>query len=514
MKPNNNGCEGLGKTTSSRLTLCMVLGSLLIVVGALSLVNNSLHIIAKYLTRMSPGTMFYDILNQPNIPGAYVHTYIFNVTNGDKFLSGEDHNLKVEEVGPFTYQELRTNQDFELDEEAGVMRYTPNITTRFIPELSIADPKDVNVTVPNIAMLAMTSYISSFPSWSRATFNLLANRLNSKSMMEVDVYSYLWGYKEPLIQLVHTALPGWITFAKMGILDRLYDSGKVRLELGAKNEDKFLIKKINGEGGLTEIGYADPSRRNRCNSLIDTYEGIVYPVDITPDTPLRVYRSAFCRFLDLEYQGSVPMDFGPEGFVYRFSKTTFNKTRGNECLADRPGILDGITDLSPCFFGLGLGLSNAHFLHGDPKIYERVEGIRPDEQEHGSEIIIDPKLGAVLTTKLTLQVNLIMGNVKFNSAARPFSNLILPVAYFKIIQPQMSEENAGKFWKLYVLLPYIFHTCEVVFIIAGMLLLAFNAKRYYCTRLVNEKQMQFKLDNIKPCNIIQDEPLLDQKIRE
>ncbi|XP_050678018.1 scavenger receptor class B member 1-like isoform X2 [Leptidea sinapis] len=351
MKPKDHSCEGAGRTTHCRLASYMVLGIILIVVGALSLVNNPVLTVAKYVSRISPGTKFYDVLNQTNYPGAYIYTYIFNVTNGDRFISGEDHNLKVEEVGPFTYQELRTNEDFELDEEAGVMRYSPNITTRFVPELSIAHPKDVNVTVFNIAMLAITSYVSSFPYWFRATFNLLANRLNSKSIIEVDVYSYLWGYREPLIQLAHKALPGWIPFDEMGILDRLYHSGNVRFELGARNEDKFLIKKINGKGGLAEIGYDDPSRRNRCNSLEDTYEGMAYPDDITPNTALRVYRNAFCRFLDLEYQGSIPMDFGLEGFVYRFSNTTFNKTQhDNKCLADRPGILDGVSDLSPCFF--------------------------------------------------------------------------------------------------------------------------------------------------------------------
>ena len=40
--------------------------------------------------------------------------------------------------------------------------------------------------------------------------------------------------------------------------------------------------------------------------------------------------------------------------------------------------------------GLGIGLSNAHFLHANPKTYERVEGMNPKQEKHGSRIVIDP----------------------------------------------------------------------------------------------------------------------------
>ncbi|VVC99943.1 unnamed protein product [Leptidea sinapis] len=91
MKPKDHSCEGAGRTTH---------WIILIVVGALSLVNNPVLTVAKYVSRISPGTKFYDVLNQTNYPGAYIYTYIFNVTNGDRFISGEDHNLKVEEGTP------------------------------------------------------------------------------------------------------------------------------------------------------------------------------------------------------------------------------------------------------------------------------------------------------------------------------------------------------------------------------------------------------------------------------
>jgi hypothetical protein len=45
----------------------------------------------------------------------------------------------------------------EIDEEAGVLRYTPHTISKFDPGRSIADPKDVFVNMPNIAMLVRLS---------------------------------------------------------------------------------------------------------------------------------------------------------------------------------------------------------------------------------------------------------------------------------------------------------------------------------------------------------------------
>lgn len=68
----------------------------------------------------------------------------------------------------------------------------------------------------------MTSMISNQPYIpTKAAFNLLANQVMSTALMNMDVHSHLWGYDEPLIRLGNTWLPGWITFSKMGILDRV-----------------------------------------------------------------------------------------------------------------------------------------------------------------------------------------------------------------------------------------------------------------------------------------------------
>ncbi|XP_038221646.1 scavenger receptor class B member 1-like [Zerene cesonia] len=446
------------------------------------------------LMRISKGTLVYNLLKQEGIPGAYVYTYVFNITNAEAFIAGVDSKLKVDEVGPFVYQEYRTNTNFRLDEETGTMWYTPKINARFIPDMSIAHPSNVNLTMPNIAMLTISSLVSSYPYWTRLAYNVMVNQLHSTSVMNVDADSFLWGYDEPTIAMAHTILPGWINFERLGVMDRLYNSGDMMLELGATNEDKFLIKSYNGGKGIDALGYSN--KKSHCNTLEDTYEGIAYPSDLTKERPLRVFRNVFCRILNLKYQGTKTMDFGPEVYKYTFNKDVFSNNTENDCLCTNLNCA-GITDLSPCFFGLSVALSNAHFLHGDPKIYERIEGIAPDEAKHGNEFLIDPKLGAVLDTRFTLQLSLVLDDLSFNPIAKPFSRMIIPVNYFKIVQPELPQETKTNFWIVYVLAPYIIHTIEIILITTGVVLVILSARLYHSS-LLEQKDIKSNGKQVRP----------------
>ena len=52
---------------------------------------------------MRPGTYLYNVWEKPPLE-VFLKVYIFNITNGEEFLNGNDKKLKVEEVGPYVYQ--------------------------------------------------------------------------------------------------------------------------------------------------------------------------------------------------------------------------------------------------------------------------------------------------------------------------------------------------------------------------------------------------------------------------
>lgn len=48
------------------------------------------------------GSYAFQLWQKPPVK-VYVNVYIFNVTNADRFLAGDDEKLDVKEVGPYVY---------------------------------------------------------------------------------------------------------------------------------------------------------------------------------------------------------------------------------------------------------------------------------------------------------------------------------------------------------------------------------------------------------------------------
>lgn len=72
----------------------------------------------------------------------------------------------------------------------------------------------------------------------------LTKSLNSKPILNLTVYDYLWGYDDPLISLASTIVPA-IDFEKFGILDRMFDDGSNLVTINLPNsvtKKKYLEK--------------------------------------------------------------------------------------------------------------------------------------------------------------------------------------------------------------------------------------------------------------------------------
>jgi scavenger receptor class B protein 1 len=52
-------------------------------------------------------------------------------------------------------------------------------------------------------------------------FSSLVKAVDSKPFDHVTVRDYLWGYDDPIVKIAHMALPDWITFKRLGLLDRV-----------------------------------------------------------------------------------------------------------------------------------------------------------------------------------------------------------------------------------------------------------------------------------------------------
>ncbi|CAH0398982.1 unnamed protein product [Chilo suppressalis] len=489
-----------------QLTLASV-GLFLILMGLVMIIVNPITILYRYRSRLTYGSAIYKLLEQRDSPGVTISAYLFNVTNGQEFLSGTDTKLKVEEVGPFTYLEQRSNENLEIDDVARDVRYTPRTRVKFLPEESIGDPADVQVNMPNVAMLSMSSMLTSYPYFTQLGFNLLLTHLNSRPIVQQTAEEFLWGYDEPLIRLGNTVLPGWISFNTLGIMDRLYDN-KVDydLKVATENDNRFKIKSMNGLSGLKAWGYEEPNQRSSCNAFTDAYEGIGYPIDFPAGTPLKIFRNVLCRFLPLEYLGVQSLQDGVQGLTYRIRKDTFSINNQTECLCSRGICIDGVSDLSPCFYDLPLALSNAHFLYANSSLYDRIDGIKPDETKHGSVVIIEPKLGMVLKTTFSVQVNVVVKSVNFNKEAGRFSDMVVPVCHFKMAQPELNAESKHNLKLLYLTVPYTMWTIVALIIFIGFFLVGYSIHLFlsnwiYSRSIIFQSEPEGSKANVMPAAV-------------
>ncbi|CAH0582808.1 unnamed protein product [Chrysodeixis includens] len=501
------------KLPKKTLLICLVLGTFTFSAAIWTVAVEPISVISKYLARIDYGTLVHQALSRET-DSVHISVYLFNVTNPEEFASGEDHKLRVQEIGPFTFQENRTNEDLEIDREAGVMRYTPRHRVTFLLEESVARPEDVTVTMPNLALLSMASAASSYGYFARLGFNLLVERLRSNATVTMSAQDYLWGYDEPLIRLGNQFLPGWINFKTLGLLDRLYDKNTTyRIEINTRDEEKFMIRSINGIGGLKQWGY--PETSSPCNSFTDAYEGLGYPPGMSPDRPLKIYRSILCRFLDLEYVGTKPMEYGGKGLEYKVNNRSFSKVLENECLCSKGTCADGVSDLAPCLYGLPVVMSNAHFLDADPSVYERVEGMNPDEELHGSEFTIEPIIGMVLTTKFSVQLNVLVSDVTFNSDIQRYSHMLVPVAYFKIVQPKLPDDQITSVRLMHVYGPYLLIAIQFIFVSSTIFLLSHSLRLIYWNWVFSRRKQVGNKDVLSVKEVLSSEPLMEncEKIR-
>lgn len=147
--------------------------------------------------------------------------YMFNYTNVDAFIAGTDAKMKVEEVGPYVYQEVLSNHNITLNEANNTITYTPRREYIFVPERSVGDPKIDRIRAPNIPYMGVSTQAASLSMFAALGLSALAKRLNAQPMLEVSVHDYMWGYEDHLVHLASKFVPSLIDFSSFGIMEKV-----------------------------------------------------------------------------------------------------------------------------------------------------------------------------------------------------------------------------------------------------------------------------------------------------
>ncbi|GLV45391.1 uncharacterized protein CBL_05494 [Carabus blaptoides fortunei] len=467
---------------NARIFLIAFFGILLVCASYLIYFLDPLQKIISKMMLLSDGSVSYEIWKKPPYT-IYITVYVFNVTNADAFISGEE-KLQFEEIGPYVFQEMLENTEAVFNDN-GTLSFVPRRELKFIREMSVGDPKEQYVNVPNVPLLGIASMLHQSSMFLNLAVLSITRMLNSQPVLTMTVEDYFWGYEDKLVHMASKVLPNWIFFEKFGVLDRMFDEGNNTVTINVDPTRKtgsaliseqergrlYSILTYNGSPGLSQWGYQLPvgnetvESNTKCNMLEGAYDGTLYPPGFTPDEVFRLYRKPFCRTVPIEYYESGLSEDNFNAYFYKMTDNFLDREEDNPdndcyCKDKNYCLPAGFGDTTPCYYGFPTAVSLPHYLHVDESVYKRIGGMAPNEEDHGTKIVINPEMGLVLKGHSRIQINLIMRQTKYNYKTAPFNNMIIPLFWTEM----RVDELPSQIHMLMTLSQKVMPVVQIVFI--------------------------------------------------
>ncbi|ERL95040.1 scavenger receptor class B member 1 isoform X1 [Dendroctonus ponderosae] len=401
--------------------------------GIGSLIFTPLQMLLRIRLEMSPGLPPYDWWVQPP-DEVLLKVHLFNITNSERFLNGSDEKIAVQEIGPIVYREKLRHFNVKSNANS-TLSYRANRTAIFLPEMNTINLTDF-IVVPNLAVLLIPAYFHDASMFVKWGVNVLLKSFNGQPLVRMSIQDYLWNATDPILDAAEKLAPTLVPMKNVGLLSTIYQDfeNDVTVFTGPKhgNAKFFTIDKYDGSGYLPH--YASPACQQRFRNAS---EGIGYPQMLTKDTNLTYWRRSICKLADIRFTRE-DSKYGIQGYRFQLVPWAYSRTQweGNpDCFAGTPALPNGVADISSCYWGFPMAVSFPHFLFADASASAAIEGLSPNEEDHGSFVLIEPVTGVPLEGKARSQINLVMKPLTgFPDNIQRFSNSVLPLAWMEYHQ--------------------------------------------------------------------------------
>uniref|UniRef100_A0A8C9B246 Scavenger receptor class B member 2 n=1 Tax=Phocoena sinus TaxID=42100 RepID=A0A8C9B246_PHOSS len=325
------------------------------------------------------GSETFESWRKPPLP---VHTqfYFFNVTNPEEVLRGETPRL--EEVGPYTYRELRNKEDIQFGDNGTTISAVSNKAYVFERDKSVGDPKvDLLRTLNIPALTAME--------WAQLPFlheliEALLKAYQQKLFVTHTVDELLWGYKDEILSLINIFKPDispyfGLFYGKNGTNDGDY--------VFLTGEDNYLnFCKIVEWNGKTSI---------------------------------------YITFSDFESVQGLP------ALRFKVPAEILANTSDNAgfCIPKGNCLGSGVLNVSVCKNGAPIIMSFPHFYQADEKFVSAIEGMHPNKNYHETFVDINPLTGIILRAAKRFQINVYVKKLDDFIETGNIRTLVFPVMY-------------------------------------------------------------------------------------
>ncbi|XP_055712746.1 scavenger receptor class B member 1 isoform X2 [Phlebotomus papatasi] len=455
----------------TRAFLFMATGLVSITMAIAIYIFNPYDLIFKWKLKFEKDGEVYNLWAKPPVD-LYLKVYLFNITNSEDFLAGKD-KLRVQEVGPFVYRELLSHENITFNSN-GTVSTIPKHPLVWQEELSEGNSEDDELILPNIALLSIAQVAAEKSYFFRLPINILIRQTDSQPLVRMTAKEFMFGYESPLTTLGYHVLPNWISFEKVGLIDRMYDfEGDYETIFSGQGDPSMsgLYDTYKGSQNLPQW------EGEHCSRVTGASDGTKFKSFMAPNETILFFRKSMCTVKRMVQQGGPTEVSGLTAQKFVFEENALDNgavEEKNKCFCRQGKCLPaGLIDVTDCYYGFPIALSYPHFLDADPDITKNIVGLKPNRSEHESFFIIQPTSGLPLRCAMRFQINMALKDVSSMSHVEQFSHLTIPMLWFDITFNELPPALKNRFHLYLNVLPVLDHLLFYGSAIGGVLLLIF-----------------------------------------
>ncbi|XP_076039562.1 lysosome membrane protein 2-like [Oratosquilla oratoria] len=417
-------------TPITKVTILSTVGGVCILLGAifLGVFPVIFDSILNDMLVLREGSASLEAFITPPVP-IYMQVWLFNVTNPEA-IKHRGEIPKLQQVGPYTYEEQRLKYDLIWNETSGTVSYLQNKTYYFRPDLSYGHLESDPITTLNAIMLTAAKFLNDvtlarlfiWPEIER-TMDIFETRTAGELVYK--------GYDLPTdFNFDFSSLGLNFTSGLSGDLYEILDNlgldppaelqeNKFGFFYGRNNTNDKRYEVKTGAHGMDTyqeiVAWDDENKlefwsSKYCN-MINGTDGSQYPPKITKSKVIMIYTSELCRSLYLLYEKEVEV----EGVrAYRFvpprsmlEDPMINHDNLCYCYPDEDHCLGaGMLSMEPCTMGAPIIMSTPHFYQGDDDERDKLIGLHPSKAEHETILDVEPTSGVTMRAAKKIQINL------------------------------------------------------------------------------------------------------------
>ncbi|XP_072515403.1 scavenger receptor class B member 1 isoform X2 [Salminus brasiliensis] len=398
--------------------LALVFGTALVFVGPIIIDDQ----IVKNIEINPKNDLSYTMWKDIPVP-FFMSIYFFDVLNPDEILEGE--KPMVEQRGPYVYSEKRwkDNITFHANKTVSYREYRQYF---FEEDMSVGNESDV-VTIPNMLVLGASVMMENMPFPVRVMMSATFKTFKEGPFLTKTVGELMWGYDSKLVDFLNKYFPGMLPISgKFGLFAEFNNSNTGLFTVFTGQGDIRKVHQVDSWNGLKEVDYWNSKP---CN-MINGTAGQMWPPFMTTESTLPFYSPDACRSMELVYSRPGTMRGIP---VYRFvaPKTLF--ANGSDYPPNEgfcPCRQSGLLNVSTCRHKSPVFISHPHFYNADPALLDTVNGLSPNEEDHGLFIDIHPATGVPMNVSIKLQLNLLMKRVSGITETGKIAEVVMPMIWF------------------------------------------------------------------------------------